>query len=177
MRSQARATRLPLVRYPPRLAMPISGEPSFQAAAIADTSNVSTGAPLALSEHASDESGHSVTDTGINVGVLPDSFSNLDGAAQAVADGALPPISDIQTLNELSSGGTDEVQIVHRCRPRRQHGLLSRRQWRTKFRFGHPRCECRKCARCGIQCARQSPAPITGSLCVDQITSRSRPLV
>jgi serralysin len=96
----------------------ISGESGFQTAAIADTSNVatgdaSTGAPLALNQHASDESGQSVTDTGINVGVLPASFGNLGDAAQAVADGALPPISDIQTLNELSSGGSDEVQIVH----------------------------------------------------------------
>ena len=104
-----------------------SGEHSFQAAAITDTSqaaantdtsnvatgDVSTGAAVALSQHASDASGQSVTDTGINVAVLPDSVSNLDGAAQAVADGALPPSSDIQTLNELSSGNTDEVQIVH----------------------------------------------------------------
>ena len=45
--------------------------------------------------------------------MLPDSFSNLGGATQAVADGALPPISDIQTLNELSSGGADEVQTAH----------------------------------------------------------------
>jgi hypothetical protein len=103
-----------------------SGEHSFQAAAItdtsqaaanADTSNVATGdvstdAPVVLRQHASDESGPSVTDSGINVAVLPDSTSSLDGAAQAVADGALPPSSDIQTLNELSSDSSD-VQIVH----------------------------------------------------------------
>ena len=90
-----------------------SGEPSLQAAANTDTGNVSSGAPLALSPHTSDESGLSVTDTGVRVGGQPDSFSNLGGAAQAGADGALPPNSDIQTLNELSSDSTDEVQIVH----------------------------------------------------------------
>jgi hypothetical protein len=95
----------------------ISGEPSFQAAAITDPSNVSTGAPLALIEHAFDESGLSVSDAGIKVGVLPDGISNLGGASQAVADGALLPISDIQVLNELSSGGTDEAQIVHNVAP------------------------------------------------------------
>ena len=95
----------------------ISGEPSFQATAITDTGNVSTGAPLALIQHAFDESGLGVTDAGIEVGVLPDGFNSLSDASQAVADGALPPISDIRVLNELSSGGADEVQIVHDVAP------------------------------------------------------------
>jgi hypothetical protein len=87
-------------------------EPCFQAAAITDTSNVSTDAPLALIQQAFDASALSETNADIKVGVLPDGFSNLHGASQAVADGDLPPISDIPVLNQLSSGGTDEVQIV-----------------------------------------------------------------
>ena len=91
----------------------VSGDANFQTTVTADTSNVSSGAPFALTEHASGDSGQNVADTGINVGVLPNTFNDLGSATQHLVDGARPPISDIQTQDELSSGGTDEVQTAH----------------------------------------------------------------
>jgi hypothetical protein len=64
---------------------------------------------------------HSSVRAGIKVGVLSDSFNDLGGAAADEADGALPPASQIQILNDLPSGGTDEgramMQIIHDIAP------------------------------------------------------------
>jgi hypothetical protein len=71
--------------------------------------------------HALDESGLSVNGSGITVGVLSDSFNNLGGAAADEADGALPPAADINVIEDLASGGTDEgramMQIIHDIAP------------------------------------------------------------
>ena len=68
-----------------------------------------------------DDSGLSVNGSGITVGVLSDSFNDLGGAAADEADGALPPASDIDVLQDLPSGGSDEgramMQIVHDIAP------------------------------------------------------------
>jgi hypothetical protein len=81
----------------------------------------SHGATAAQLQQALDESGLSVNGTGIKVGVLSDSFNDLGGAAADEADGALPPASDIQILQDLSSGGSDEgramMQIIHDIAP------------------------------------------------------------
>jgi hypothetical protein len=79
------------------------------------------GADAAQVQQALDESGLSDTGAGIKVGVLSDSFNDLGGAAADEADGALPPASQIQILNDLPSGGTDEgramMQIIHDIAP------------------------------------------------------------
>jgi len=66
-------------------------------------------------------SGASVTGAGIKVGVLSDSFNDLGGAAADEANGALPSAANIQILEDLASGGTDEgramMQIVHHIAP------------------------------------------------------------
>ena len=71
--------------------------------------------------HALDESGLSVNGSGITVGVLSDSFNNRGGAAADEADGALPPAADINVIEDLASGGTDEgramMQIIHDIAP------------------------------------------------------------
>ena len=81
----------------------------------------SDGATAAQVQQALDESGLSVSGSGIKVGVLSDSFNDLGGAAADEADGALPPASDVQVLKDLSSGGTDEgramMQIIHDIAP------------------------------------------------------------
>ena len=80
-----------------------------------------TGATPTQVQQALEDVGLSATGAGIKVGVLSDSFNDLGGAAQDEADGALPPASDIQVLEDLSSGGTDEgramMQIVHDIAP------------------------------------------------------------
>ena len=79
------------------------------------------GATAAQVQQALDESGLSVNGSGIKVGVLSDSFNDLGGATADEASGALPPAADIQVLEDLSSGGTDEgramMQIVHDIAP------------------------------------------------------------
>ncbi|WP_325372116.1 cadherin-like domain-containing protein, partial [Bradyrhizobium sp.] len=81
----------------------------------------SGGATAAQVQQALDESGLSVNGSGIKVGVISDSFNDLGGAAADEADGALPSASNIQVLEDLSSGGTDEgramMQIVHDIAP------------------------------------------------------------
>ncbi len=80
-----------------------------------------TGATGAQLLQALDESGLSVNGSGITVGVLSDSFNNLGGAAADEADGALPPAADINVIEDLASGGTDEgramMQIIHDIAP------------------------------------------------------------
>jgi hypothetical protein len=86
-----------------------------------DASVGTQGATAAQVQQALDEHGLSVNGTGIKVGVLSDSFNDLGGAAADEADGALPSASNIQVLEDLSSGGTDEgramMQIVHDIAP------------------------------------------------------------
>ncbi len=80
-----------------------------------------SGATGAQIQQAFDESGLSVNGSGITVGVLSDSFNNLGGAAADEADGALPPAADINVIEDLASGGTDEgramMQIIHDIAP------------------------------------------------------------
>jgi hypothetical protein len=64
----------------------------------------------------------SCTGAGVTVGVISDSFNNLGGAAQDEQDGALPPASQINVLEDDPSGsGTDEgramMQVVHDVAP------------------------------------------------------------
>jgi hypothetical protein len=80
----------------------------------------SGGATAAQVQQALDESGLSVNGSGIKIGVLSDSFNNLNGAAADEADGALP--STVQVLKDDPSGsGTDEgramMQIIHEIAP------------------------------------------------------------
>ena len=102
-------------------ALPIGGESSSAGASIAESSIGADGATAAQLRQALDDSGLSLTGAGIKVGVLSDSFDDLGGAAQDEADGALPPNSDIQVLEDLPSGGTDEgramMEIVHDIAP------------------------------------------------------------
>ncbi len=62
---------------------------------------------------------YSVTGSGVKVGVLSDSYNNLGGAAAGVASGDLP--ADVQVLQELPSGGSDEgramAEIVYDVAP------------------------------------------------------------
>ncbi|MGD0429710.1 MAG: Hint domain-containing protein [Acetobacteraceae bacterium] len=87
----------------------------------ANSSIASSGATAAQVDQALDDSGLSVNGSGITVGILSDSFNDLGGAAADEADGALPPAADIDVLQDLSSGGTDEgramMQIVHDIAP------------------------------------------------------------
>jgi VCBS repeat-containing protein len=100
------------------LANPLAG--SFKAP-VTDSSIGPNGATPAQVQEALDATGLSVNGAGIRVGVLSDSFNDLGGAAADEADGALPPASDIQVLQDLPSGGTDEgramMQIVHDIAP------------------------------------------------------------
>lgn len=86
-----------------------------------DASVGANGATAAQVQQAIDESGLSVNGSGIKVGVLSDSFNDLGGAAADEADGALPSASNIQVLEDLSSGGSDEgramMQIIHDIAP------------------------------------------------------------
>ncbi len=79
------------------------------------------GATAAQLQQALNESGLSVNGAGIKVGVISDSFNDKGGAAADEASGALPSASNIQVLEDLSSGGTDEgramMQIVHEIAP------------------------------------------------------------
>ena len=60
-----------------------------------------------------------VDGTGVTVGVLSDSYNNLNGAAAGVTSGDLP--SGVTVLEDLSSGGTDEgramLELVHDVAP------------------------------------------------------------
>ena len=89
--------------------------------AMTEASVGASGATSAQVQQALDESGVSVNGTGIKVGVLSDSFNDLGGAAADEADGALPSASNVQVLEDLGSGGTDEgramMQIVHDIAP------------------------------------------------------------
>ncbi|MGA2257538.1 MAG: S8 family serine peptidase, partial [Thermoguttaceae bacterium] len=102
------------------LANPVAG--SF-AAAITDSGIGSNGATRAQVQEALDESGSLSVDggAGIRVGVLSDSFNDLGGAAADEKDGALPPAADIDVIEDLASGGTDEgramMQIIHDIAP------------------------------------------------------------
>jgi hypothetical protein len=59
------------------------------------------------------------TGAGVTVGVLSDSYNNQGGAAAGVASGDLP--NNVNVLQDLSSGGTDEgramLEIVHDLAP------------------------------------------------------------
>lgn len=58
--------------------------------------------------------------TGLTVGVLSDSYNNLNGEAAGIASGDLPA-AGVHVLSELASGGTDEgramLEIVHDVAP------------------------------------------------------------
>ena len=86
------------------MANPLAG---ISHASVTNAAIGSDGATGAQVQQAVDESGLSVTSAGIRVGVLSDSFNDLGGAAEA--DGALPPASDIEILEDLPSGGTDQA--------------------------------------------------------------------
>ena len=57
--------------------------------------------------------------TGVNVGVLSDSYNNLGGATGDVASGDLPAV--VNVLEDLGSGGSDEgramLQLIHDLAP------------------------------------------------------------
>nr|WP_242025486.1 S8 family serine peptidase [Leptolyngbya sp. FACHB-36] len=61
----------------------------------------------------------SVDGTGITIGVISDSFNNLNGAANDIASGDLP--SNFGVIKDLTSGGTDEgramMQLIHDVAP------------------------------------------------------------
>jgi uncharacterized repeat protein (TIGR01451 family) len=57
--------------------------------------------------------------TGVKIGVLSDSYNNLNGAAAGVTSGDLP--ANVQVLSDLTSGGSDEgramLELVHDLAP------------------------------------------------------------
>ena len=111
-----------LVVPPPSAAEPIvSVSVANSAGPVTEISISPSGATRGQLLHALDESGLSVNGTGITVGVLSDSFNNLGGAAADEADGALPAAADINVIEDLASGGTDEgramMQIIHDIAP------------------------------------------------------------
>lgn len=57
--------------------------------------------------------------TGQKIGVLSDSYNNLNGAAAGIASGNLP--NDVRNLQDLSSGGIDEgramIELIHDLAP------------------------------------------------------------
>jgi Subtilase family len=95
--------------------------PGSLATPVTNSGVSANGADAVELQQALDESGSSDTGAGIKVGVLSDSFNDLGGAAADEANGALPPASQIQILNDLPSGGTDEgramMQIIHDIAP------------------------------------------------------------
>lgn len=99
----------------------LAGSAHISSGPITEAGVGSGGATAAQVQQALGESGLSVNGSGIKVGVISDSFNDLGGAAADEADGALPSASNVQVLEDLSSGGTDEgramMQIVHDIAP------------------------------------------------------------
>ncbi len=65
--------------------------------------------------------------TGIRIGVLSDSYNNLNGAAADIASGDLP--ANVTVVQDLASGGSDEgramLQLVHDVAPGATLGFAS----------------------------------------------------
>ena len=85
-----------------------------------------------------------VNGSGINVGVLSDSFNCLGGAAGDTANGDLPSVTVIQEIS-ICTGATDEgramLQIVHDVAPGANLSFRIRVQWPGRVRLEHP-CAC-----------------------------------
>ena len=118
----AAAAAHPAISAPAQIAPAAPANPAHETSgAITEAAVGAGGATAAQVQQALDESGLNVNGTGIKVGVLSDSFNDLGGAAADEADGALPSASNVQVLEDLASGGTDEgramLQIIHDIAP------------------------------------------------------------
>src|SRR5579883_1087320 len=83
------------------------------------TSPVSTNVDQALNGPAA--RALSVDGTGVNIGILSDSFNILGGAATDEGDGALPSAANVHIVQEGQAGDTDEgramAQVIHSIAP------------------------------------------------------------
>src|ERR1700722_11768103 len=118
----ATAAHDPAISAPAQVAPADLANPAQETSGATTEASVGAGGATAAQVHqALDESGSDVNGTGIKVGVLSDSFNDLGGAATDEADGALPSASNVQVLEDIASGGTDEgramMQIIHDVAP------------------------------------------------------------
>src|SRR3984957_19973389 len=112
----------PATSAPAQVALAAPANPAHETSgAITEASVGAGGATAAQVRQAAGQRGLNVNGTGIKVGGLSDSFTDLGGAAADEADGALPSASKVQVLEDLASGGTDEgramMQVIHDIAP------------------------------------------------------------